>query len=144
MTIIPREEKHHSLVAELCLLFENASIDIIAADGIEGYATPIPLDNHGYGDQQEKIPDVFGYDAQRKVYVIGEAKTGDDDLETEHALTQYNVYLDQPDRRSGRQAMLYIILPANKVPEFNTMITHYLHPDYWPHIVVVSSRRWLD
>ncbi|MBM4168171.1 MAG: hypothetical protein FJ215_03315 [Ignavibacteria bacterium] len=141
---ISREEKHQSLVTELCLLFTNASFDIIAADGVEGYSAPMPLENRGYGDQQQKTPDVYGYDRKRKVYVIGEAKTGDDDLETEHALTQYNVYLDQPDPRTGKQAFLYVILPANKVPEFNTIITHYLHPDYWPYLVVVSSLRWPD
>jgi hypothetical protein len=133
--------QHQSLVEELVTLFKNEGFEVSGADGVEGYYPPQELRNDGYGDQEDKTPDVFAYDPVEKRSVIGEAKTGKNDLETEHALTQYNVYLDQFHRLTGHQAMLYVIVPSSIVPEFNTLITHYIHPDYWRSIVLVSSMR---
>ena len=59
-------------------------------------------------------------------------------------MTQYNVFLDQFDKRTGTQAVLYVIVPASEVAEFNSLITHYIHREYWDKIVVVSSARWAD
>jgi len=115
-----------------------------SADGVEGFSSPLELHNDGYGDQEDKMPDVYAYDRDRRCYVIGEAKTGDGDFESEHALTQYNVFLDQFDKRTGTQAVLYVIVPASEVAEFNSLITHYIHREYWDKIVVVSSARWAD
>ena len=136
-----REEQHHILVQELVDLFTNAAYKVLAVDGVEGYPPPNPLHNDGYGDQEDKRPDVYAFDESSRQYVIGEAKTGLGDFETDHALTQYNVYLDQRDDRSGSSARLYLILPSSKVAEFNTLITHYIHPDYWERITLVASRR---
>lgn len=139
-----RSDRHHILVAELVEVFKQQGFSVVAADGISGYRQPKPLPNDGYGDQEPKAPDVMAFDEKEKRLVLGEAKTGDDDLETEHALTQYNVYLDQFDRTTGEQALLHIIVPASVVAEFNTLITHYIHREYWRSIVVVSSKRLPD
>jgi len=138
------EKQHQLLVAELVELFQAKGFTVSGADGVPGYHPPLELRNDGYGDQEDKSPDVYAYDATEGRYIIGEAKTGERDLESEHALTQYNVFLDQRHRQSGRQALLYIILPPTVVPEFNTLITHYIHPDYWESIVIVSSKQWKD
>jgi len=135
-----RDDKHQLLVAELVELFQKEKFSILGADGVAGFPFPQRLPNDGYGDQEPKSPDVYAFDPSTKRYVIGEAKTGDDDLETEHALTQYNVFLDQFDKYTRQQAKLYIILPPSKVAEFNTLITHYIHPDYWGSILIVQSR----
>lgn len=137
-------EKHHSLIEELVQVFREQGFLVNSADGIDGFSRPLELHNDGYGDQEDKTPDVYAYDQTRKCYVIGEAKTGAGDFETEHALTQYNVFLDQFDKRTGMQAVLYVIVPAVKVAEFNSLITHYIHRDYWGNIVLVSSSRWKD
>jgi len=131
---------HQTLVEELVEIFRERGFRILGADNVAGCAPARPLPNDGYGDQEEKTPDVFAFDEKNGCYIIGEAKTGEGDLETDHALTQYNVYLDQFDNRKGTRATLYIILPADKVPEFNSLITHYIHPNYWTHIVVVTSQ----
>jgi hypothetical protein len=131
---------HHILVEELVLIFKERGFRILGANSVAGFGPVRPLPNDGYGDQEAKAPDVFAFDPKNRCYVIGEAKTGEGDLETDHALTQYNVYLDQVDAREGTRATLYIILPAAKVPEFNSLITHYIHPDYWKHITVVPSQ----
>ena len=131
---------HQRLVEELVATLQERGFRILGADNVAGWAPVHPLPNDGYGDQEAKTPDVFAYDQKNRCFIIGEAKTGEGDLETDHALTQYNVYLDQFDTRQGTRATLYMILPADKVPEFNSLITHYLHPDYWKHIVVVTSQ----
>jgi len=136
--------KHLSLIEELIEVFQKEGFLVSAADGAKNFSSPMELHNEGYGDQEDKTPDVYAYDQSRRCYIIGEAKTGAGDLETEHALTQYNVFLDQFDKRSGNQAIFYIILPSGKVAEFNTLITHYIHRDYWGKIVLVSSSRWKD
>ena len=138
------KEKHQSLIAELVEIFLRDGFAISEADGQKGYAAPRRLHNDGYGDQQEKAPDIRAYDAKNQQHILGEAKTGSADLETDHALTQYNVFLDQEDKRTGKKFKLYIILPSMKVPEFNTLITHYIHRDYWQNIVLVNSSRWSD
>ena len=135
-------EKHDELVAELLEIFKQQDFEILGVSGSLGYPRPTPLFNDGYGDQEDKTPDIYAYDEKRKAYIIGEAKTGANDFETDHALTQYNVYLDQAYQRGGGKIYLYIIVPALKVPEFNSLITHYLHREYWGNIVLVSSKKW--
>jgi hypothetical protein len=133
-------EKHAALVEELLEILKERGFQILGVDSVGGLPMVRPLHNDGYGDQENKAPDIYAYDARRHCYIIGEAKTGAGDFETEHALTQYNVFLDQFDKTSRLQADLYIIVPASKVPEFNSLITHYIHPEYLQSIVVVSSR----
>jgi hypothetical protein len=135
---------HQSLVAELVELFQRQGFTIAGADGIEGYFPPIELRNNGYGDQEDKMPDVYAFDAKERQYIIGEAKTGDGDFETEDSLTQYNVFLDQTHPASHVPDRVYFIVPALHVAEFNTLITHYIHRDLWDHIVIVPSKRRPD
>ncbi len=137
-------EKHQALVDELVEIFRAKGFGVTEADGRADLQPPREMSNDGYGDQEDKAPDVYAYDPAEKLYILGEAKTGFNDLETEHALTQYNVFLDQTDKRTGRHFKLYVILPTQKVPEFNTLITHYIHREYWHNVVVVSSVRWND
>ena len=135
-------EKHRSLVEELVEVFQHEGFTVSAADGVRGFLTPQELLNDGYGDQEDKAPDVYAYDAVSKRYVIGEAKTGDHDFENDHALTQYNVFLDQFHRRTGSPSVFYVIVPSGRVAAFQALITHYIHREYWHRIVVVSSSRW--
>jgi hypothetical protein len=137
-------EKHAALVDELASIFKDRGFRIQSADGVVGHPMVRPLHNDGYGDQEDKAPDILAYDEKRHCSVIGEAKTGNGDFETDHALTQYNVFLDQFDKTSTLQADVYFIVPASKVPEFNSLITHYIHPDYLESIIVVSSKTQLD
>lgn len=130
---------HQRLVEELVEILKEKGFRILGADNVAGCPPSRPLPNDGYGDQEAKSPDVIAFDQKNRCFIIGEAKTGEGDLETDHALTQYNVFLDQFDARQGTRATFYMILPASKVPEFNSLITHYIHPDYWKHIVVVTS-----
>lgn len=137
-------EKHQSLINELIEIFRREGFSITEAEGQKDFQPPRELHNDGYGDQEDKAPDIYAYDPKNKFHILGEAKTGASDLETDHALTQYNVFLDQEDRRTGKRSKLYIILPSMKIPEFNTLITHYIHREYWQNVVLVSSVNWKD
>jgi hypothetical protein len=137
-------QKHQSLIDELVEIFLRDGFLITEADGRTDYQAPREFHNDGYGDQKDKAPDIYAYDPKTKYHILGEAKTGAGDLETDHALTQYNVFLDQEDRRSGKRSKFYIILPSLKIPEFNTLITHYIHREYWQHVVLVRSDRWKE
>jgi hypothetical protein len=132
-------EKHLLLVEELVDVFRKRGFRLIGAEGVTGVGPVKPLPNDGYGDQQAKAPDIYAYDETTGCYIIGEAKTGQGDFETDHALTQYNVFLDQFDKHTGAPAILFVIVPSSKVPEFNSLITHYIHHYYWAKIVIVSS-----
>ncbi|MCU0452224.1 MAG: hypothetical protein MUE68_01055 [Bacteroidetes bacterium] len=135
------QQTHATLIEELVGVLAHEGFTVSAADGVAGYAAPYELSNDGYGDQEDKAPDVYAYDPARKCYIIGEAKTGNGDLESNHALTQWNVFLDQSNSRSGAPSVLYVILPSSKVPLFQGLITHYIHREYWHRVVVVSSSR---
>lgn len=132
-------EKHLALVEELVEIFKERGFRVLEAEGMAGLPRTRRLPNDGYGDQQAKAPDIYAFDETTHCTILGEAKTGRGDLETEHALTQYNVFLDQFDKQTGAPAILFVIVPAKTLPEFNSLITHYIHPDYWSKIVVVSS-----
>ena len=138
------EAKHNSLVEELVGILRHEGYRIDGAESVEGYYPPADLHNDGYGDQEDKTPDVYAYDAKEQRYIIGEAKTGCGDFESEHALTQYNVFLDQVHPRSGLRSRFYIILPESRVAEFNTLITHYIHHDLWENLIIVQSKKWKE
>lgn len=138
------QQKHQSLIDELIEIFRRDGFSVTEAEGRQDFQPPREFHNDGYGDQEDKAPDIYAYDPKTKFHVLGEAKTGMDDLETDHALTQYNVFLDQEDKRTGKRSKLYIILPSMKIPEFNSLITHYIHRDYWYNVVLVSSARWKE
>ncbi|MGH2568732.1 MAG: hypothetical protein ACRDGA_10355 [Bacteroidota bacterium] len=140
----PDPEKHSDLVAELLDIFQQEQFEILGVSGGMGYPEPLALENDGFGDQEEKEPDIYAFDKTKKRYIIGEAKTGSGDFETEHALTQYNVFLDQVNKRNGQRAFLYVIVPSSRVAEFNSFITHYIHREYWGSFVLVSSKRWVE
>lgn len=138
----PIEQLCDDLIKELLELFKKEQFEILGARNIRGYRHPSPIKNDGYGDQENKSPDVFAFDPQRRVYSIGIAKTGEGDLDSEHSLTQYNVFLDHHHQESGEPSRLYIIVPASKVNDLTAIITHYIHREYWQKIFIVSSQKY--
>ncbi|MFH0989731.1 MAG: hypothetical protein V1799_06915 [bacterium] len=134
-------EKHQLLIDELVAIFQESGYSVVGADGVTGIPGVQKLHNDGYGDQENKAPDIIALNQDKRQMIIGEAKTGDGDFETEHALTQYNVFLDQVHPRTMVKAKLYIIVPQSTLSEFSAFITHYIHPDYWDRLTLVSSKR---
>lgn len=136
--------RRQTLVKELLDLFLESSFDILGVEGIEGHVQPDPIENKGMGDQEYKSPDIYAFDHIKRNFVIGLAKTGKKDIASEHSLTQYQVFLNHVDPRSGNSSLLYIILPEKKIPDFNSLITHYIHPDCWENLILVSSKQLID
>lgn len=128
------------LTEELLALFLREQYSILGAASVEGYAPPRSLPNDGYGDQQPKRPDILAYDAAGGGYVIGLVKSTGDNLESIDALTQYDVFLDHLDAKSGRPSKVFVILPASRIAEFTSLITHYLHPERWEQLTIVRSK----
>lgn len=138
--MISKEEKHARLVRELLEYFNEQRFQTIAARNIEGYAEPEAIHNEGFGDQEDKRPDILAYDGVEKCFLLGIVRTGEKDFESEESLTEYNVFLDQVDERYNKPYRLFIIAPSNKISQLTSLITHYIHREYWHRIIFVSSR----
>lgn len=130
-----------SLTRELYDYFLKEGFTIIAARGIAGFHLPPPFRNDGYGDQQPKRPDIVGFHPLKKHYMIGIARTGIDDLESEASLTEYNVFLDQRDKATNEPFRLCIVAPSSRMNDLTTLITRYIHPDYYPRLLFVRSEK---
>lgn len=138
------EEKKKRLIEELVEYFQNQKFQTIAARKASNYREPEPIHNDGFGDQGDKSPDVLAYDDREKCFLVGVARTGEGDFESEESLTEYNVFLDQVDDHYGKPYRLYIIAPSNLISQLTLLITHYIHRDYWQKITFVSSRVFED
>lgn len=138
------EEKKSQLAKELLEYFIKQDFQPVAARGLSGYREPEPIHNDGYGDQEDKPPDILAFDSTEQCFLVGIARIGDKDLESEGSLTEYNVFLDQVDERYKKPYRLYIIAPSNKISQLTALITHYIHPDYWQKITFVSSQVFAD
>jgi len=136
-----RDEKRAGMTRELIDLFQEEGFRILGACGVAGYPSPAPIHNDGYGDQQDKVPDALAYDDQKKCFVIGLVITGDESLESEELLTEYNVFLDQKDAVTGEPHHLYILLPPALTSDLTALLTHYIHREYWHKLVLVPSER---
>jgi hypothetical protein len=135
------KDKSAQLVEELLSHFRSERHTIIGAKGVAGYRPPDELRNDGYGDQKNKSPDVFAFDETNKRYVIGVVKTSDDDLESPHSLTQYDVFFDHKNAQNGKSSQVCFILQPETIAEFTAIITHYIHPDYWNNMMIIRSKK---
>ena len=61
------------------------------------------------------------------------------DLDSEASLEEYNLFLDQNVHLEDRAAAVYVMMPAELIPEFTGIITHYIHREYWNRIIPVAA-----
>ncbi len=137
-------DKRTQLVQELLEYFLKENFETMAARSVDGYVEPDAIHNDGFGDQEDKQPDVVAFDKSEKRFVLGIARTGNEDLESEGSLTEYNVFLDQVDEKYQKPYRLYIIAPSNRMSELTSLITHYIHREYWNRVTFVSSHIFQD
>ena len=133
-------DPYTEMIEELLQFFLSENYTIIGAANIDRYRRPDALSNDGYGDQQTKQPEVFAFDETNKRFVIGVAKTSEDDLESEHSLTQYDVFFDHKNSANGKHSRVCFILPPDSIAQFTGIITHYIHPDYWENLTIIPSK----
>ena len=128
------------LIKELVEYFLLEKYTVVSAMNHEGYPQPSPLRNDGYGDQEEKYPEVLAYDKTEKRFAIGVIKQSGDDLESAHSLTQYDVYFDHRNPENGKSSRVCFLLSPEIIPQFTGVITHYIHPEYWENMTIISSK----
>ncbi|TAK50841.1 MAG: hypothetical protein EPO24_16340 [Bacteroidetes bacterium] len=133
------ESKRTGLVLELSESLESSGCQIIGANGISGCPMPPFLHNDGYGDQKSKMPDILAYDQKTKEFIVGIARVSRAELESERALTEYDVFFDQKDN-NGKPYRVVIIAPPELASEVASVVTHYIHRELWHLLTIVAGK----
>jgi hypothetical protein len=128
------------MIEELVDFFLSERFIVHGARGLEGYKSPPSIKNDGYGDGLPRVPDVVGVDREKQRVIFGIVKDDRSSLDSEDALTEYNVFLDHKSHMGEQASLLYVLLPPGLLQEFTQMITHYIHREYWHRIVPVLSK----
>jgi len=126
------------MIRDLVEFMKAEGHTVHAAQGVEGYKIPSVVHNDGYGQARDRRPDVVGFDFRHKRILFGIARPDRRSIDTEEALEEYNVFLDHNAGLRDQASMLYVMVPEELVQEFTTMITHYIHRDYWHRVVTVG------
>jgi hypothetical protein len=132
-------ETEDRLVHELVAYLREEGVEIKGARGVEGLAAPPPIANDGYGSARPHRADVVGFDPEKRRVVFGLVRRERRSLDSEEALEEYNVFLDHNAGRGERASALYVIMPRELLNEFTSIITHYMHREYWHRVVAVGS-----
>jgi len=134
-----RDLQHLRLTQELLGYFQNEGYDILSTKDSSLYPQPHPLVNDGFGDQEDKTPDILAFDKVKNRYAVGLIITEDEDIESEELLTKYNVFLDQRDHTTGNDYLLVILAPSSRLNDLTRLLTHYIHREYWHRLIIISS-----
>lgn len=119
----PESVLHKGLVNELLKWLRDSKGYKIAAADLEGFSEPEVVNNkHRIGDGDDKQPDIDAFDNREKVYIRGEAKTGEGDLTTEHTKTQFLLFSDRFNRENSKPSLLYIIVPADQIVSLKAVL----------------------
>ena len=133
-------DSHRLLQDELVDYFKKEAFIVLGVRDSHTFPPSPSLHNDGYGDQENKHPDIFAFDPESGCHVVGIVRKTRQELESEGSLTEYNVFLDQKDDQNNKPYRLYVILPDTLADEFTAFIQHYIHREYWYRIIVVRSR----
>ena len=72
--------------------------------------------------------------------VFGLVRTTKKELASEDSLEEYHLFLDRNEDGGPAAAVVYVIVPEDLLAEFTGILTHEIHPEYWPRIVPVPDR----
>jgi hypothetical protein len=128
-----------SLVRQLVAYLREEGVEIKGARGIEGLDLPPPIVNDGFGSMRPRRADVIGFDPEKHRVVFGVVRPDRESLDSEDALEEYNVFLDHNASGGDRASALYVILPQELLNEFTSIMTHYVHREYWHRVVAVGA-----
>jgi hypothetical protein len=130
------DQERRLMIERLADYFRNNNIAVHAALDIPELPLPKLFPNPGFGDQRRKQPHLLGVHNDSGELYIGLVKTRNEDLMDENSLTEYDLYMnltvDQPGIR------FCLMMHEDRIHQFNSFITHYLHPDFWPHFIAVA------
>jgi hypothetical protein len=127
------------LVTELVESFEQQQLVVHAAK-LPNFPPPPAIQNSGFGDGQSRTPDVIGVDRENQRIVFGIIREDKIRLANEDSLTEYNVLLDHKENRGAQASHLCVLIPPSLQQEFTSVITHYIHREYWHRILPLLSR----
>lgn len=122
----------HKLTAHL----QAIDVNVLAAIDSDDLPLPKLFSNPGFGDQKRKQPHILGVHDKTGELFIGLVKTEQEDITDENSRTEYDLYTDLAMRQKGIN--IYLMLPEDRIQQFNSFITHYLHPDFWEKIIIVA------
>ena len=131
--------KKTDFVQELVDYFLAEGFFVHSARGVEGFKNPQPVVNNGFGKALPRRPDVVAFDKQTRRVIFGIVRTDSRSLASEDSLEEYNVFLDHNSAMKEQASVLYVMIPQRLVQEFMSMITHYIHRDYWHRIIPVTA-----
>ena len=129
-----------TLVAELVRYFIGEGFVVHGAREVDGYDLPPAVRNDGFGSARPCRPDVVGFDEVRRCIVFGLVREDRRSLDSEQSLEEYNVFLDHNAGLKERASILYVLMPPMLLEEFTSLITHYIHREYWHRVIPVASR----
>lgn len=135
------ESLRSQMILALVEFMKQEGFTVHAARDIEGYKPPTLVHNDGYGKAMDRRPDAVGFDFMRKRIVFGLVREDRRSIDTEDALEEYNVFLDHNAQLRDQASILYVLIPEECLQEFTSMITHYIHRDYWHRIVPVGWKQ---
>ena len=129
-----------AMIEELVEFFISEHIVVHGAKAVGGFNAPPEIINNGFGDSRPRIPDVIGLDKGKRRVVFGIVRCARGELDSEEALTDYNVFLDHRAEKGTEASVLYVLLPQTLLHEFTGIITHYIHREYWHRILPIVSK----
>jgi hypothetical protein len=129
----------NTLVHQLVAYLIEEGVEIRGARGIEGMELPPAVANDGFGSLRSHRADVIGFDPVKRRIVFGLVRPDRESLDSEDALEEYNVFLDHNAGGGERASALYVILPQDLLNEFTSIVTHYVHREYWHRVVAVGA-----
>ncbi len=132
-------ERSH-FVEELVEYFLSQRYVVHGARGVQGYKPSPAIPNDGFGDLRARVPDVIGLDRENTRIVFGIIRENREELDAEQSLTDYNVFLDHKQAAGNQASQLVVLLPHSLVSDFTTILTHYIHREYWHRVTTVTSR----
>lgn len=116
-------ELHQGLVRDLLTWLRDSKGYTIKAADLPGWdEPPVVKNSDGVGDGEDKQPDIYAFDDIEEVYVRGEAKTGDGDLETLHSKTQFRLFSNRVNTENNKASLLYIIVPQSKIDDLKQVL----------------------
>jgi hypothetical protein len=121
----PESDLHKGLAAELLEWFKSSKGYALNDVDLEQYSSkPEIVENkNNVGDGENKQPDIDAYDSSNQVYIRGEAKTGDNDLVSEHSITQFHLFANMFNRNNNKPSLLYIIVPSDKIEKLKNTLS---------------------
>ena len=138
-SVLEAQRRQH-LRRELISHFIQEGYEIRGAAGVTGYPPSPAIANDGYGSGRPRAPQVIGWDVMRRRIIFGIVRESRSKLDSEDSLEEYNVLLDHNSRMGEQASMLVVALPEELLGEFASLITHYIHREYWHRVVAIGSR----